>query len=212
MPGRLRRIGRCWSAADGTVVPLRNAINAPRSLASALSRKFLGRYPELPFIPYLATRLLDQAITSRSSIVEVGSGYSTIWFARRSGNVHSIEWNAKWFSTVADGLRSRGLSADLRLTHDHDDLHFGWIADASLDAIFVDGGPRPLCFANLWPKLRSGGVCYLDNWDVRKFWTETFDAYAFLESIRGQISDQRICVDYVPGMFCVETGLMIWKK
>jgi predicted O-methyltransferase YrrM len=208
----LKRMTRCWSASDGTVVPLRSLTNVPRSLASALSRRILGRYPEVPFIPYSAIELLEQTISAGSSIVEVGAGYSTVWFARRSRHVRSLEWNAKWFSTITNELRARGLVAEVRHTEGHREMHFSSIADASLDVVFIDGGPRAMCFANLWPKLKPGGACYLDNWDVRKYWTETLDAYAFLDSIATEISDQRICVDYVPGMFCVETGLMIWKK
>jgi len=122
-----------------------------------------------------------------------------------------MEWDPKWLTFVQSRLREQGLSAEVREMHDHDEIHFDWIAPGSVDLIIVDGGPRPQCFRNLWPKLKDGGIAYLDNWDNRRFWTEGFDAHAELENIIGD-SRATECVDYVPGMFCVDVGLLIQKS
>ncbi len=208
----ISRLRRCIATEGGETVPLKYLANAPRSLASAIRRKVSGKFDEMPFIPYCATSALASRINKDSVVVEVGSGNSTIWLAKKSNHVSSMEWDPKWLAFVTQRIRELGLDADVRQMHDHEEVHFNWIEDESVDVVIVDGGPRPECFRNLWPKLKPGGVCYLDNWDNAKFWTEGFDAYAELGRVAPDAASVNECIDYVPGMFCVDVGLMLVKQ
>jgi hypothetical protein len=209
--GVLARLRRCVATEGGEIVPIAHLVNAPRSLASAVRRKTRGKFDEVPFIPYCASQAIESRLQPESVVVEVGAGNSTIWLAKRSRHVSSMEWDSKWLAFVERRLKELGLPADVRLMHDHEEVHFDWIMDGSVDVVIVDGGPRPQCFRNLWPKLKPGGLAYLDNWDNARFWTEGFDAHAELANIVGD-SRTTECVDYVPGMFCVDVGLVIEKS
>src|ERR1035437_4030189 len=105
----MRRLIRCFKTAEGEMVPLRNIINAPRSLVSAVARRYMRRPPIVPFIPYSASKYLNGVINTNTVVVEVGAGYSTVWLARRSAQVHSFEWSRDWFQLISERLTNDGL-------------------------------------------------------------------------------------------------------
>lgn len=116
-------------------------------------------------------------------ILEFGSGRSTSWFARRVGQVASIEHSSQWFARVqADLSRERLSNVDLRLIPlDHNETapeqeHYnplpnyvgilGEFDDESLDLVVVDGHYRTTCIRTCPPKLKQGGLLLVDdiNW------------------------------------------------
>jgi hypothetical protein len=91
-------------------------------------------------------------------------------------------------------------------------MSFDRFKDYDVDMIFVDGGPRSMSLINLWPKLKSGGLAYLDNWDSDLFWSEGgYDARAFISNNSTNISNMRLFVDYVPGYVNVSEGILLQK-
>jgi len=167
----------------------------------------------IPTNPYAAAAALDQRLSPQARVVEIGAGMSTLWLSQRVTHVTSYEWNPVWYERLAGHLRREQVSnVDLRFCSGHDELAFADVRDASLDVIYVDGGPRSLCIERLWPKLRFGGLAYLDNWDSDLFWLEgEIDARAFLDRQAAEVAERLLFVDFVPGAFSVNEGLLVTK-
>ena len=98
-------------------------------------------------------------------ILEFGSGASTVWFARRTTNLYSVEDNKKWHQNVTKALKSyqgcNEATVYLRDTPYYD------ICDEfdieSFDLIIVDGRNRKGCFSHALKLLKPGGVIVLDD-------------------------------------------------
>lgn len=73
-------------------------------------RREMRELEGLPWIEAGAITLLDKVINKNSSILEIGSGSSTIWFARKAGNVLSFEHNELWYNLVKDELNHLGIN------------------------------------------------------------------------------------------------------
>ena len=65
--------------------------------------------PERPWIVPASIGFLRRRIRSHWSILELGAGRSTAWFARRAGRVISFEDNGFWADQTRERLRERGL-------------------------------------------------------------------------------------------------------
>ena len=64
---------------------------------------------ELPWFSYSAIDFLSKYLTSDMQVCEYGSGGSTLFFARRTREVFSIEDNPTWHELVTDRVRQLGL-------------------------------------------------------------------------------------------------------
>ena len=75
-----------------------------------------GKTPERPWIVPAAVGWLRRRIRSDWAVLELGSGRSTVWFARRAGSVLSFEDNEYWYPRTQERLAEAGLAnVDLRL-------------------------------------------------------------------------------------------------
>lgn len=147
----------------GNRVAWRQALNFPAALVGAALKK-LGWQAERPMISITATRLIEGLLTPQSRVIEFGSGYSTLWLARRCGWLLSREDHAGWhalvnarlarFPHVLYQLRDPGTFAVL-----------DEVPAASIDFALVDGTDRDGCIRELLHRMKPGGVLYLDNSD-----------------------------------------------
>src|SRR5947208_17175251 len=64
---------------------------------------------ELPWFSYAAIDFLAAELRPEMEVCEYGSGGSTLFFARRTRRVFSIEDNEKWFSLVSERVTRLGL-------------------------------------------------------------------------------------------------------
>lgn len=101
-----------------------------------------------------------------ASVIEFGSGLSTIWLARRCGSLLSVEHQPSWHQTVTTMIAEHGLSnvrLELRPRETYPDCRD--IPDRSIDFAVIDGERRAPCLRAVWPKMKPGGWVYLDNSD-----------------------------------------------
>ena len=131
-----------------------------------------GRTPERPWIVPAAIGWLRRRIRKDWTILELGSGRSTVWFARRAGRVLSFEDNEYWFPQTRERLERAGLSnVDLRLRAVEDfPREVGALPDESFDLVVVDflEAPAVTRIDALKPamkKVRPGGYLLLDDSD-----------------------------------------------
>jgi predicted O-methyltransferase YrrM len=140
-----------------------------------------GRTPERPWIVPAAIGWLRRRIRSEWSILELGAGRSTVWFARRAGQVVSFEDNEFWAGHTRDRLRELDLgNVDLRVGPiEALPDRVGDLPDSSFDLVVVDflEAPAVTRIDVLGPamrKVRPGGLLLLDDSD-RPGYAEAFE-------------------------------------
>jgi hypothetical protein len=63
-----------------------------------------------PWMVPSAVSHLAQIISKDWNVFEFGSGWSTLWYAERSGTVTSVEHDPRWYDLVRLRLRDQGIS------------------------------------------------------------------------------------------------------
>lgn len=196
----------------GNRVPLAGLWWAPVSLVSAVL-KTLGWRAEVPMISYRGRRALTPWLGVDRRVVEFGSGYSTLWLARRTSWLLSIEDHPGWHALVAQRLQQAGLTHvryDLRSAESMSGMDD--VADGSIDLALVDGTDRDGCIAAVLPKIRPGGAIYLDNSDkdMTNPQGDLRRAEArLLAAARSRGATVRYFTDFSPTNFFAEQGMLV---
>jgi hypothetical protein len=132
---------------------------------------------EIPWFSYAAIDFLEEFLRPHMTVCEYGSGGSTLFFARRTKSVWSIEDNPKWFEMVSRRLREKAVqNVTLKLYpfdfknpvafEKSEYLHA--MPDEKLDVIVVDGSEewtqvRPICFRKAEARVKEGGIVVVDD-------------------------------------------------
>jgi predicted O-methyltransferase YrrM len=183
----------------------------PNALLTTLVRHAFGYRPSLPWIPSTARRALAKSLSNASSVLEFGSGMSTVWLARRAGYVHSIEHDDKWFKSVTALLNERCLENRVKYELRPETAAYADLSayeDGSLDLCIIDGIRRDECAEQAVCKIKPGGHIYLDNSDntdaeARRAESHLLDA---LSTRRGRF--ERF-IGFPPTTFHVNQGLLV---
>jgi SAM-dependent methyltransferase len=143
-----------------------------------------GWTPERPWIVPAAVGWLGRRIRPGWAVLELGSGRSTVWFARRAGSVISLEDNQYWVEQTRGRLKELGLeNAELRqLPVERFAAEVDALPDGSFDLLVMDFLEAPTVTRTdvLKPamkKVRPGGYLLLDDSD-RPGYAEAFDLLA----------------------------------
>jgi predicted O-methyltransferase YrrM len=143
-----------------------------------------GRTPERPWIVPAAIGWLRRRIRSDWSVLELGSGRSTVWFARRAGQVISLEDNEFWYPRTKERLEEAGVrNVDLRLRAVEDfPGEVASLPNPSFDLVVVDFLEAPTvtridCLKPAMKGVRPGGYLLLDDSD-RPGYAEAFELLA----------------------------------
>jgi predicted O-methyltransferase YrrM len=131
-----------------------------------------GRAPERPWIVPAAIGWLGRRMRSDWAVLELGSGRSTVWFARRAGRVISFEDNEFWADHTRGRLRELGMdNVELRVgpVEELPDAVVE-LPDSSFDLVVLDflESPAVTRVVVLKPavkKVRAGGYLLLDDSD-----------------------------------------------
>ena len=140
--------------------------------------------PDRPWIVPAATGFLRRRIRSDWSVLELGAGRSTPWFARRAGTVLSFEDNEFWAEQTRERLRELGLSnVELRqLPVEAFENEVDLLPESSFDLVVVDFLEAPAVtrvdvLKPAMKKVRPGGLLLLDDSD-RPGYDEAFELLA----------------------------------
>jgi len=118
-------------------------------------------FQDYPFLDQETIVFIETLFNTKSTILEYGSGGSTIWFALRARSVLSFESSKIWHTKVSkriDALKIKNVSFHLDPKY--------WAAtlpDAKFDIIFIDGKKRYFCTKAALPHLAEKGYLILDN-------------------------------------------------
>ena len=172
------RAGRFHTAREP--MPLSGWVRYP----AAWWRARRGDTPERPWIVPGAIGFLGRRIRSDWSVLELGAGRSTPWFARRAAHVLSCEDNEFWADETRNRLQELGL-ANVKLEQLPVEGFAGAIdalPSASFNLVVVDflEAPAVTRIDVLKPamkRVRPGGLLLLDDSD-RPGYAEAFELLA----------------------------------
>jgi len=123
-------------------------------------------------------------------VFEYGAGASTVWLARRAGEVHSVEHDVEWAERVrrlladAPGVHLHAVAATPATAGTrvrsgrvgHSDLDFDdYVATihrvgGAFDLIVVDGRARNDAFRHSLDHLAEGGIILFDDIKRKRYW------------------------------------------
>lgn len=143
-----------------------------------------GRVPERPWIVPAAIGFLRRRIHADWSILELGAGRSTVWFAQRAGRVTSFEDNDYWADETRGRRDELGLeNVELRqLPVEGFAAAVEALPDAGFDLVVVDFLETPTVtridvLKPALKKLKFGGLLLLDDSD-RPGYADAFELLA----------------------------------
>jgi hypothetical protein len=138
----------------------------PVCLWSTVWFKLTGQRSAHPWLGYRAVRRIESVLRPGWSVLEFGSGASSLWLARRCARLLAIENEPAWHATTVRLLRQANMThAECRLLPHDIDWALPDIAERSFDFALVDGYHRSEEMAAALRKVRPGGWVYLDNCD-----------------------------------------------
>jgi SAM-dependent methyltransferase len=150
-------------------------------LPAARLRARLGHEPERPWIVPAATGWLGRRMRRDWSVLELGSGRSTAWLARRSNRVLSFEDNREWVIRTREDLEKAGIEgAEVReLPIERFIPEVAALPDRTYELVVVDfleapGAERVDAVRAARSKVKPGGHLLLDDSD-RPAYAEAFE-------------------------------------
>jgi len=160
------RKGRLHDFNGNVVATDRIVRNGSRALLTKMAQLVFSRHPKLPWIAYDGHTRIANFLDKTKSVLEFGSGMSTAWYAERAATVLSLEDNAEWHTKTHASLLALG-NVDHRLCKTLDEYLLAGVDEGQkFDFIMVDGTQRYDCLKAALPRLRPGGMLYLDNSDM----------------------------------------------
>ncbi|WP_168130382.1 class I SAM-dependent methyltransferase [Synechococcus sp. PCC 7502] len=117
---------------------------------------------ELPWFTYPAIEYIDQIDLRDKSVFEWGAGNSSIFFAKRSHKVISIESNPEWHKVISEKKLN---NQEVFLKNEGDFVESIEEFNQEFDIIIIDSLRRYECASKAITYLKEGGIIILDNSD-----------------------------------------------
>ena len=138
-----------------------------------------GQGQPLPWLTYPLISFIEPRLNKNMSMFEYGCGNSTIWFAERVGEIHSIEHNKEWYNEICQNLP---LNAKITLSEINSDQSYSAITFMNCsdetsysseiirtgqlyDVILVDGVYRSNSVLHSIHSIKNDGIIIVDNVD-----------------------------------------------
>src|SRR5262245_7749378 len=177
------------SVATCILAPIRFSISTGHGRSSFLMRAVDRKGRPIPWYTYPAIEFLFQRNYDDKSVLEFGSGQSTLWWASRAKSVLSIEEDPDWFTRmwpqVPGNVELRCIGPNISIIED-----FLKSRGAKFDVIVVDGNLRRQVAALSFQYLLPGGALILDN----------SEGYGFYEEIRHRPCRKIDFFGFAPGV------------
>lgn len=146
------------------------AFGAAPSLATWVAARARGTWIQQPWWAWGATRFVASRITRNDKVLEIGSGYSSLWLARRCREVRSIEESPEWKEMVeklatASGIGNLTVTVRPSLAGFEEIYKSGY----SPEVVIVDAESRPEIFDRLISMAAPPRVIVYDDTDFPQY-------------------------------------------
>lgn len=182
--------------------------------------KFIREHPDSPWFAQNAIPFIESLLKPQFVVFEWGSGRSTVWFAKKTKHVTSVEARESWFNDVKKIIQEQNLAekVDLRLArisseHDYDEKEVENYAsqidefpNKHFDVVIVDGHARIDCLVHAVKKVKPRGFLVLDNSELPEY-DSFFNQMKNVEVKRFSNGVQETSV-----FFCPEEGFPTFSK
>jgi predicted O-methyltransferase YrrM len=123
-----------------------------------------NKIKDKPWLTDRSIQFLDHFLSQGSkTVLELGSGASTIWFAKRAHHLISFEHDIRWYELITNELQRLGLFIDYRFIKGSYFDEINKFPELFFDLILIDGKDRVQCVKNSIRVLKSGGILMLDD-------------------------------------------------
>ena len=128
----------------------------------------------IPWMNYTVINILKDRLNNNLMLFEYGSGYSTLFYAKRVRQVISIEYDRAWLNLLKEKIPD-----NVSLMYREKDINSKYCRSVSeldqlFDVVIVDGRDRVNCVKQGIEKLSVAGVIILDD-SNRKHYSEAID-------------------------------------
>jgi hypothetical protein len=127
----------------------------------------------LPWMNYAVISFLNERIQNHMVAFEFGSGYSTLYFAKRVKEITSIEYNKEWYEMVRKSLPNNAKLLLVEEDRDGDYCRSINTLSKPADLIIIDGRDRINCLKQSFKNLSEAGVVVFDD-SHREKYSEAF--------------------------------------
>jgi hypothetical protein len=121
----------------------------------------------IPWWSYSCTSFLDQVVPTTSSVLEIGGGASTAWWASRGNSVTTLETDAHWASVQRQANQQYASRTEVQEIPDlYPSTLIPLLAGKTFDVVVNDGsGNRSDLASVLSSALAADGIFIWDNSD-----------------------------------------------
>lgn len=132
-------------------------------LQSAFTKQPVDRHGnEVPWMVYSIIDFLDERLSRNLTVLEWGSGNSTVWFSRLVKSVVSLEHDEEFFNHNQSRLNILP-NVEVRLFDKDSEEYINPQTEGMFDLLIVDGRNRIKCFTSALGKVSQRGCIILDN-------------------------------------------------
>lgn len=126
----------------------------------------IGRDGEpIPFFTYSIIDFLADRLPSDAKVFEFGSGFSSVWFSKKCGQVTSVEHDVTWYERIQKMLPAHAEVRHVPLDSGEDYQKAVCLAEGKIDVLVVDGRRRVACIRHSLDRLSERGVIIVDDWE-----------------------------------------------
>jgi hypothetical protein len=182
------------AVTTGILTPFTFSYQTGHFRSSLKSRALDKSGKAIPWYTYPAIDFLRQKEMNEKSVLEFGSGQSTLWWAARVKTVSSFESDAAWFNYVVNQIPN---NVTLTLTDDSAAEVPRLLDTSKFDVIIVDGLDRLICARMSIAFLNEGGAVIVDN--SEGYWGRDGE-YPIIDFFRAEGFSRIDFYGYAPGV------------
>jgi len=185
---------RARALATAVLTPMLFSYETGHFRSSLLSMAVDRRGNPIPWYAYPAIDHLESLDFSDCSVLEIGAGQSTLWWAARSREVLSLEADQSWFERLQGRMPSnailRQVSIDLSVLPPE-------LSGREFDIVVVDGCDRFVASGLAVRVLKPGGAVIVDN--AEGYWGPE-GTYPIMDLFRSEGFQRVDFYGYSPGV------------
>jgi hypothetical protein len=117
----------------------------------------------IPWMNFPVVSILEERLTQDLNLFEFGSGYSTLFYARKVRAVTSVEYDENWLHIIKSQIPENVKIIFKEKDVDGDYCRAIVEARDQYDVVIIDGRDRVNCIKQSIPLLSSKGVILLDD-------------------------------------------------